>query len=248
MTGLRPPPMSGQPSDVQPDPAPEAAAPVSLAALILPFVTAIATVLVVFLFVGHDAAAELLVKAVAIATVAGKFAVLLDTPDGFLSTPYHMAAMITCMDLMFGVICIFNVGVLFRIRGFGKKLQELQGFCKLMLRKNPWMRKATFAGTVAFVMFPLSGTGAIGGSLFSQILGMSRARAMLAILVGALIGSFGLAYLADTVLPDDVQDSWLFKIGGLLFILVVVGLLTKLYKSIDPEAMEDEEGEAEQDA
>lgn len=237
--------MTGQPSDAQSIPAPEAAVPVSLAALILPLVTTITVVLLIFLFVGHDAAAEVLVKAVAIATVAGKFAVLLDTPDGFLRTPYHMAAMITYMDLLFGFICVFNVGVLFRIRGFGQKLQDLQGFCKLMLRKNPWMRKATFAGTMAFVMFPLSGTGAIGGSLFSQILGMSRARALLAILCGALLGSFGLAYLADTVLPDDVQDSWLFKIGGLLFILIVVGFLTKLYKSIDPDALEGDQGSEE---
>jgi uncharacterized membrane protein len=221
--------------------APEAAAPVSLAALILPLVTTIAIVLLIFLVVGHDAAAEVLVKSVAIATFAGKFAVLLDTPDGFLKTPYHMAVMITYMDLLFGFICVFNVGVLFRIRGFGKKLQDLQGFCRLMLRRNPWMRKATFVGTVAFVMFPLSGTGAIGGSLFSQILGMSRIRALFAILCGAVIGSFGLAYLADTVLPEDVQDSWLFKLGGLLFILIIVWILTKLYKRIDPEAIKDEQ-------
>ena len=65
------------------------------------------------------------------------------------------------------------------------------------------MRKVTFAGTVAFVMFPLSGTGAIGGALFSQILGMSKVRALLAILCGAVIGSFGLALLFDTVLPPD---------------------------------------------
>ena len=95
--------------------------------------------------------------------------------------------------------------------------------------------------TVAFVMFPLSGTGAIGGSLFSQILGMSRIRALFAILCGAVIGSFGLAYLADTVLPEDVQDSWLFKLGGLLFILIIVWILTKLYKRIDPEAIKDEQ-------
>jgi len=206
----------------------------SLAAVILPVVAAISIFLMVFLLVGHDAAWEVGYKAFLIATVAGKFAVLLNSPDGLLTTPYHMAAMITYMDLSFGCICVFNAGLLFRLPGLGKKLQDLQEFCKLMLRRNPWMRKATFLGTCAFVMFPLSGTGAIGGALFSQILGMSKRKAMLAILCGALVGSFGLAYLTANVLPDGFQDSWVLKIGGLVFILVVVALLTRLYKKMDP--------------
>ena len=169
--------------------------------------------------------------------MAGKFAVLLSNPDGLLTTPYHMAAMVTYMDLSFGCICVYNAGVLFKLPGLGGKLHELQQFCGLMLRRNPWMRKATFLGTCAFVMFPLSGTGAIGGALFSQILGMSQRKAMLAILCGALVGSFGLAFLAS-FLPDDFQNSWVLKVGGLVFILVVVALLTRLYKKMDPAALD----------
>jgi len=215
----------------------QAPPPASLAALILPVVTAIAVLLVIFLLVSHDAVAEVIYNS-AVIMVAGKFAVLLNNPDGFLRTPYHMAAMITYMDLSIGFICVYNVNVLFRIPGFGKKVADLQGFCKLMLRKNQWMRKATFVGTVAFVMFPLSGTGAIGGALFSQILGMRKRRALFAIFVGAVIGSFGLALLLDTVLPPSVKDSWVVRIGGLVFILLVVAALTRVYKSMDPAALE----------
>jgi len=208
--------------------------PVSLPALTLPVVTGIAILLLVFLLVSHDAAAELLWKAIVTTTVAGKFAVLLPNKDGFLSTPYHMALLVVYLDLTFGFISVFNVGVLFRIPGFGKKLQNLRSFGHLMLRKNAWMRKATFAGTCLFVMFPLSGTGAIGGSLFGQLLGMTRRRTMTAICVGAMIGSFGLAALADS-LPDNVTESPVFKFGGLAFILVAVTFLTKLYRAMSPD-------------
>ncbi|MAG57071.1 MAG: hypothetical protein CMJ83_12330 [Planctomycetes bacterium] len=211
----------------------DAIPPVTLPALILPVVTGIVLWLMIFLFESHDAAFEVLVKGLVTGVLAGKFGVLLPDKDGFLSTPYHMAVLIVYLDLTFGFISVFNVGVLFRIPGFGKKLQNLAGFGQLMLRRNPWMRKATFAGTVAFVMFPFSGTGAIGGALFGQLLGMTRRRTMLAIFVGAVIGSFGLASLAN-LLPAGLADSPVFKIGGLVFIIVLVGWLTKLYKSMDP--------------
>lgn len=236
---------SGQLNEEPPnDSSPVAPPPVSRAALILPVVAAITVVLLIFLFVGHNAAAEVLTKAILIATVAGKFAVLLNESDGFLSTPYHMALMITYMDLTIGVICVYNVGVLFKIPKFGKKLEELRSFCKLMLRKNKWMQNASFFGTVAFVMFPLSGTGAIGGALFSQMLGMSRRRALAAILMGALLGSFGLALLFDTILPPEIKDSMIVKVGGLVFILLVVAWLTRVYKRMDPGALTSEGEEA----
>jgi uncharacterized membrane protein len=205
----------------------------SLAAAVLPVVTGIGILLLIFLFVGHQQAAEVAWKALAIATVAGKFApVFLPTADGLLSTPWHVALLVVYMDLTIGVIAVFNVGLLFRIPGFGAKLAELRAFGDLMLRKNPWMGKATFIGTCAFVMFPLSGTGAIGGSLFGQLLGMSRNRTMFAILVGAFMGSFGMAAIANHI-PRDLADSIWFKLGGLAFILIAVGFLTNLYKRMD---------------
>jgi hypothetical protein len=235
-------------SGVRPEPKPEdtgaAIAPVSLAALLLPIVTAIAALLIVFLFVSHDAAAEVLWKAITTATVAGKFAVLLYEPGKFLSTPYHMACLVVYMDLTIGFISVFNFGLLFRIPAFGNKLQEIRSFGGFMLRRNPWMRKATFAGTCAFVMFPLSGTGAIAGSFLGQLLGMSRARTMFAILVGAIIGAFGLAALTG-FLPEGIKDSLVFKLGGLVVILATVALLTKLYKKIDVSAIGNDDGSLE---
>ena len=72
------------------------------------------------------------------------------------------------LDLMIGTIAVFNIRVLYLLPRFGQKIKGLQKNGADILKKNPWMRKATFAGVVAFVMFPLSGTGAIGGSLFGQ--------------------------------------------------------------------------------
>lgn len=222
----------------------EDAAPApSLAAAVLPIVTGIGVLLFVFLAVGHSQAAELGWKALMVATVAGKFApVFLAQADGLLSTPWHVALLVIYMDLTIGVIAVFNIGLLFKIPGFGAKLSELRSFGLLMLRKNPWMGKATFAGTCAFVMFPLSGTGAIGGSLFGQLLGMSRKRTMVAILVGASIGSFGMAALANHI-PKDLSESIWFKVGGLIFILAAVGYLTNLYKKMDPQALKQEQSE-----
>jgi uncharacterized membrane protein len=184
----------------------------SLAAAVLPLVTGIGILLMLFLFVGHQQAAEVAWKALTVATVAGKFApVFLSTPAGMLDTPWHVAILVVYMDISIGFIAVFNIGLLFRMPGFGIMLRDLREFGNLMLRKNPWMGKATFAGTCAFVMFPLAGTGAIGGSLFGQLLGMSRRRTMFAITVGACIGSFGMAALANHI-PKDLSESIWFKL------------------------------------
>ena len=52
----------------------------------------------------------------------------------------------------------------------------------------PWVRRVTFLAIVVFVMFPLASTGSIGGSLFGRLLGLSRVRTVVAVVLGSLSG------------------------------------------------------------
>ena len=209
------------------------------AGVLLPIVVSLAILLVVWILRGPNATTELLVKAIFIGTVMGKFGVLFSvSPDGgFLDSSWKVACLVLYLDLMVGLIAVFNIGLLFRIPRFGRKILDLQQFGRLMVSRNPWMRKMTFAGIIAFVMFPLSGTGAIGGALFGPLLGLSRARTMAGIAVGSVLGSFGMAALASPlleVLGEDAKNNWIFKYGGLVFLLALVGWLTARYKRMGP--------------
>lgn len=170
----------------------------SRVALILPFAVSVGAMILILVFAGADAAVEVLTTAIATATVLGKFVVLRGLhPEGFLDHPYKLALLVVYMDLMVAFIAVFNTGLLFKIPRLGRRIQGIQANGAAILQRNPWMSRVTFIGVVAFVMFPLSGTGAIGGALFGRLLGQSPARTLLAIAVGGALGGFGMAALAE---------------------------------------------------
>ena len=207
----------------------------SYGALVLPVATSILLLTLFFFFAGPDAALELFATAVATATVAGKFAVVWGLKDaGLLDSPYKVAILIVYLDLMTASIAVYNISILYRLPRFGDKILALQKNGSQILERNPWMRKVTFAGIIAFVMFPLSGTGAIGGALFGQLLGLSRTRTMVGIGIGAVVGSFAMAWLAIAFgdFMSGLQGNPAFLIGGVLVIAAVGTWLYRRAKSL----------------
>ncbi|MHC4858943.1 MAG: small multi-drug export protein, partial [Planctomycetota bacterium] len=93
---------------------------------------------------------------------------------------------------------------------------------------RPWFAKITFLGVLLFVLFPLTGTGAIGGSLFGRLLGMKRFRTLTAIALGSALGCFAIAALARGIartLPEEVRDSWWFEAVGIALVVSIVAVL-----------------------
>ncbi len=220
----------------------------SPAALILPLALSTLILTLCFFFVGGDAAVELFGLSVLTATVLGKFAVLHGlSGSGLFDSPFRVALLIIYLDLMIGTIAVFNIRVLYRIPKFGKKIEGLQKSGVDILKRNPWMRKATFAGVVAFVMFPLSGTGAIGGSLFGRLLGMSRVRTLLGIGLGSVLGSFGMAGLAAAfgTQMEALQSSGALGYGGVAVVAAALFWLYRRSKKIGNGAVSGDHDQAE---
>ena len=225
----------------------EEGTPFQPATLLLPVIVSIALVLLIFVTRGPNPAVEIFIKGVA-AIGLGKFAVLILPGSGWLDTAWGAALLVVYLDVMVALPCVFNVHHLRRLPRIGKKFAEFTHFGELVLARNPWMAKATFLGVIAFVMFPLSGTGAIGGAIFGRTLGLTRLRTMIGILVGSVLGSFGMALIADRLVswlgPDFYQSPW-FKIAGVVAILLVVAWISKRYKAMAATALE-QGGEGEE--
>jgi uncharacterized membrane protein len=88
--------------------------------------------------------------------------------------------------------------------------------------------RVTIVGVMMFVMFPLTGTGAIGGSIFGRLLGLGPRRTMLSIAVGACIGSYGMAAFGETIagiFTEEVRNSWEFKASGIAALLLMVAIV-----------------------
>jgi hypothetical protein len=73
-----------------------------------------------------------------------------------------------------------------------------------------------------FVLFPISGTGAVGAAFHGSLLGIHRFRLLACIGAGGLLGGLGMAYLFQTLgktVRRFENNPWL--IAG----LVVIGIL-----------------------
>ena len=94
------------------------------------------------------------------------------------------------------------------------------------------MRRLTFLGMAVFVTFPLSGTGAIGGSVFSRLLGLGPWRASLAITCGGFVGGFAFTALIvgfGTAVKDAISPAQAVM-GGIAVILVLMWILNRRYR------------------
>lgn len=178
---------------------------------------------------GPRLATELVVSMFLIFTVLGKFAVFLGASGGVPFDPWQIAGIVSYMDISIAVVLVYNLPRLYRIPGLGRRLEDLAEHGHYMLECNPALGRVTFAGVVAFVMFPLTGTGAIGGSIFGRLLGLGAKRTLAAIAAGALAGSFGMAYFAETmagIFTEEVRNSWQFRTIGIGVVLLLVALVT----------------------
>ena len=106
----------------------------------------------------------------------------------FLTTE-ELFVMVLYMDLMTACVLAFHLGFMFKLPVVGPKLAALVLDGQFILQSNPWMKRATFVGLVAFVVFPLAATGSVGASIFGRLLGMSRVATFVGIALGSVLGA-----------------------------------------------------------
>ncbi len=195
--------------------------------LTLPLLVTAAGLAVLWFVSGFGAVQRLVGYGVVSFFALGKLLILKGITDRVFG-PFELAALVLYMDVAAAFFLVFNLDHVYRIRGFGGRLERLQESGREMLAGHPWMGKLTFTGVALFVMFPLTGTGAIGGSLFGRLLGMRKYEILLAIFAGSAAGCFGIALLADRVaaiLPEPVRESILFDAIGIGLVVLLVALL-----------------------
>jgi uncharacterized membrane protein len=171
---------------------------------------------------------------VALFTV-GKLIILSGAAPGIWGmTAYELAVMVFCLDLWTGRLFAFNLHFIHRVPRMGPWLVRLQDYCRYWLAMQPWMAKAAFLGVALFVMFPLTGTGAPGGSILARICGLRPGTTLLAVACGAALGCGLMAAFAQPLEPvfHDLQHEWWFKALGLLLLGILVLFLVLLGRKL----------------
>lgn len=165
----------------------------------------------------------------------GRFSIITRFPGLNLLTPTALFWMVTFQDVMVALFFAFHVGFMFRVPWIGPKIASLSSDSEFILAHQPWMKRATFLGLLAFIAFPLAATGSAGGAIFGRLLGLSRWAIFWGSTIGAVLGNAAMLFLAVVVkdsLPDNIQDSPFIKWGGLPIILMVIFLLERRYSAM----------------
>jgi uncharacterized membrane protein len=172
----------------------------------VPFVIGGFYILLCFLFMPYESA--LLLGGLMLGYLvppAGKESIV---PLGIaLGIPWWLIAFsIGLMDVLAGIFMALNCDVAVKIPLLGRWIRRFLEKGNEFVSKRPWLEKFYFSGVVLFVMFPLQGSGGIGGSLVGWMIGLSPGRTLLAITIGAFLGciliALGSQVIKDLLLSD----------------------------------------------
>lgn len=159
-----------------------------------------------------------------------------------------LALLVFLMDLWVAYCFAYNLHHVYRIPRVGPWLERLQRYCRYWLSRQPWMRRWAFTGVMLFVMFPLTGTGAPGGSILGRLVGLRPQTTLTAIALGSALGCGLMAGFAARLEPSfrELRDESWFAASGLailaILLLVLVGLGRRLSRAADRYAEAQEPG------
>jgi uncharacterized membrane protein len=198
-----------------------------LLALLAPLAIAVAVPVFIWMVLGDESVQRFVANAALSSFFFGKFIIVRGIGDGGY-TAYEYAVLVIYLDMIVAFFLTYNLDYAYRIPYVGRRLEGLQDYGREVVDERPWVRKVTFLGVILFVMFPLTGTGAIGGSIFGRLLGLTRIRTLTGIFIGSVTGCGLMAMLAEgiaTLVPEPVRKSVWFEIIGLSVLVLLVAFL-----------------------
>lgn len=203
--------------------------------LVLPFVILIAAA--VLLALSGRLAVVAGTGLVALVTL-GKLMIPLGAAPEFHMTPVELAFLIFFMDCWVAYLFAFNLHHVYRLPRVGPWLERLHDYCRYWLAEQPWMRRWAYMGVMLFVCFPLTGTGAPGGSILGRLAGLRAWVTLSAIALGSACGCFLLASFAEQLRPyfaDPRFRFWSTAIG-VAVVVMLVWLLVRLGRRLSRSA------------
>ena len=159
--------------------------------LVSPAILTSSLLILLWVFTSWQFACRLIASTFLSVWVLGRFIILTGSEGSVHNyvgslTSGQLFLLLSYLDIMMALLLAFHIGFLFRVPWVGPRVATLVNDGQFILNSQPWMRRAAFLGLIAFVCFPLAATGSVGGSIFGRLLGMSRVRTFVGIVIGSL--------------------------------------------------------------
>jgi len=142
------------------------------------------------------------------------------------ANPWALALAIAFVDIVLAIFLAWNFDLARRIPFIGGAIRRLQDKGEDILEEKPWVERLAFFGIVLFVIIPLQGSGALGGTMLGRAMGVGRAKIVGAVTTGGLIGAFAIAISVEFGLGLVASlDAY----SLLLYLLLAMVLFTLWY-------------------
>lgn len=111
--------------------------------------------------------------------------------------PWLVATYIAGIDMSVAWFLAWNWDLVTRLPRVGDTVEDLMLRGKERLQATPLLDRSAFLGLALFVFVPFQGSGAVVGIILGRMIGLPPQRAWVAIMTGALLAAFSLAYASE---------------------------------------------------
>lgn len=144
--------------------------------------------------------------------------------------PMFAALNIAIVDIFGALWLTWNFDLFERIPGIGWVISKIESKAFKTIQANPWMDELAFLGLVVFVIVPFQGSGAVGASILGNIIGMKPEKVLLAVEIGAILGTLAIAYLSSVVLTL-IYMNVMYGVAVFLIIAAIILILRQRTRS-----------------
>jgi len=144
--------------------------------------------------------------------------------------PYELGGVIWALDTFSVLVFVYSFEAFYRIPLLRKILDRISHNMELVLRVYPQMKRASVVGVVLFVLFPISGTGALAAACIGVLLRMNRFVLIAAVSFGGCLGGFLMGFLASNFASaltnfKSLQNNPSYKYAILAFCVLALSSL-----------------------
>lgn len=127
-------------------------------------------------------------------------------PRGEVYSPWALAWLTVCGDMLLTVMILVNLRAISRLPWIGSRILVASARSQETLERNRWLRRLTFWGLIAFIAMPVVGSGVWGGTFLARFMGLSIPLTLGCMLVGSTMAS---ALVAGGVVGVRENIQWL---------------------------------------
>ncbi len=139
--------------------------------------------------------------------------------------PALMAVSVAIIDILVGLFLLWNYPMLYRVPILGKWAKKTEVKARKMIEEGRGFSKIAFLGLVLWVIVPFQGSGALSATIIGKMSGMDEKKVWLAIILGALAGTFMVAYSFNLIITAFRSDLLL----GIIIVAAIAAVVAILY-------------------